>query len=87
MALRDWIPWFGSMNTIRAKNFTRCVEETDGVKMIDTRSNGDHRVVTFHLNGEKSLNQELIRMLNNKHVILSDLYIEKGMTYVEIKIR
>lgn len=87
MALRDWIPGLGSMTDIRVNNFEKCVQETEGVTLIDTVTQGRTQRITIHIHGESSLGRELIRMVNTSNVQFSDLYVERGETYAEVSVK
>ena len=86
MSLRDWIPGLGSFDEVRVGNFKRCASESDGVKLIDDHQRqGTHRV-TLLLHKDSSLGDELLRMLNTRHLSFVDFYVEDGNTYIEIEI-
>lgn len=87
MALRDLIPGLTSFDKTRARNFERCISESSGVKIIDTKQTGRAFQATVLLARESSLNDNLLRMINTSHVQVVDLSTEDGETYIEFYVQ
>lgn len=64
-----------------------CVEDSPGTRVIDEKRNNDHVSITIRLAPESSLSDDLVRMINNKHIKINEVYTEKEVAYFVLNIK
>lgn len=83
--LRRVLPW-GSVERVRVRNFERCVEESPGVRLIDERRTGGGVELTVRLAPDSAMSDDLVRLLNTGHVVVTGLSTEREAAYLTVRI-
>lgn len=70
----------------RVRNFTRCAESADQVRVISEHDDGFCTEVELLIQAPYSLTDEFAQMLQRDRVVISDLVVEKASTTLMIQI-
>lgn len=83
--LRERLP-SSSLNSVRARNFERCVESAPGARIIDRKPTRNGEELTIRLAPDTSMSPDLVKMLNTSRVTLLEISTEQEAAYLEVRI-